>query len=214
MRITNTQSKAEGSTVGELSHVSLVERVLQGDVFAWQDLVAQVHQIATKSAAHRGSDFAGNVALRTIERLEADKHRSLKGFMEALQTYPSLSFGRWLRTIIRNATVDELRGQPEFSRQRSEGKRVLAPRTHVLLDEQHGSIGGATGFHRALEVRRIVAWIMDASFPESQRRAILLWIDGHHREEIATIMSLKPKEVTRLLRASRQRLRRRFEVKL
>lgn len=132
------------STVGELSHVSLVERVLQGDFFAWQDLVAQVHQIATKSAAYRGSDFAGNVALRTIERLEADKHRSLKGFMEALQTYPSLSFGRWLRTIIRNATVDELRGQPEFSRQRSEGKRVLAPRTHVLLDEQHGSIEFAT----------------------------------------------------------------------
>ena len=194
----------------------LVHSVLEGSETAWQELLSQVHQAAinvvTKRELRRDDDFAHNVALRTIERLEKAERQSLRQFTETQLRYPTLTFRAWLATLIRNSVIDELRAQPNTSRQRSDGKRTLARRPHVQFGDEHATVDDATSFHRRVEARRVVRWIQDPEFPADQRRAILLWLDGHRNEEIATMMGLEPADMSRLLRAARQRLRRRFEV--
>jgi RNA polymerase sigma factor (sigma-70 family) len=194
----------------------LVESVLEGNCDAWQELLTLVHQAAIKVVEkrelRRDEDFAHNVALRTIERLEKAEHRCLKQFTETQLRYPTLTFRAWLGTLIRNSVIDELRARPDYTRQRIDGKRTLAHRPHVQFGDEHATVDGSSSFQRRVEARRVVRWIQDPEFPEDQRRAILLWLDGHRNEEIAMMMGLETGDASRLLRAARQRLRRHFEV--
>jgi len=211
-------SSAVGSeAMNSTQDTQLLRSVLSGDDEAWQTLLARVHEaslfVVKKREWRQDDDFAHNVALRTIERIEKDDYRCLRQLVETQERYPTLRFPAWLRSLIRNSVVDEIRARPEYSRQRSEGKRSLVHRPHLPLEDAHAVVEGSSPFHRHIEVRRVMRWIHDPQFPEDQRRAILLWIDGHTKDEIAELLELAPGDASRLLRASRQRLRRRFEAK-
>jgi RNA polymerase sigma factor (sigma-70 family) len=216
------QTRESGATSpGPMSESSaaidatLVDAVIAGDPDAWQRLVLQLHEAAEGWVARRHRkrdvDFRRAVALRVVERVSGNEFRALRGFLETRERYPGLAFDAWIFSLIRNSAVDELRALPEFQRRQERGERKLVALPHVALDESHGWGDDARQVRRAIEVRRILRWIHDPNFPGDQRRAILLWLDGNGRQEIADNLSCSAEKAERLLRAARQRLRRQFE---
>jgi RNA polymerase sigma factor (sigma-70 family) len=198
----------------------LVERVLAGDPAAWQELAGRVHPAALAICRRRrlGADHPGEedlhheVAARALDRLAADDFAALRRFTAARARYPEASFLRWLAVVVKNTFIDHMRAQPEYQRRRQAAARKLVRLDVTPLDEESTAGGGRAELQNAVEVRRILEWLLDARFPSVQRRAILLWLDGNGPGEIAEELALAgPREASRLLHAARQRLRRRFE---
>lgn len=197
----------------------LIARVLEHDAEAWRELVTRIHPTVLAVCRRRRlgggapgeEDVHRDVAARALDRLRADDFAALRTFTATRARYPDTSFTRWLSVVVGNTFIDYLRGQPEYQRRRQAAARKLVKLQVEPLEEGDGS-GGGLELQTAVEVRRVLAYLLDARFPSLQRRALLLWLDGNGPTEIAEELALGgPKEANRLLHAARQRLRRRFE---
>jgi predicted RNA polymerase sigma factor len=154
-------------------------------------------------------DTSRDVATRTLERLRDDDYAALRRYQETRERYPALNFASWLRVVVGNVCIDTLRRQPESQRVRDGGGRQHKVQQVIAL---HAEPAGRDDLLRRVEIRRILNWLVDPSFPADQGLALSLWIRGHDASEIASQLSLpSAADATRLLRAGRQRLRRQFE---
>lgn len=193
-----------------------IEKVLAGDEEAWSELMAEVHPLAIQLCRYRlrcadeeQEELCRDVASKTLERLRKANFAALRRYAETRQEYPNLRFRTWLRAVVGNVCIDHLRTLPGHSRVREGGaRRHKITATRVLTQEP----ASKSDTQRQVEIRRVLAWLCDPTFPEKQREAISLWVLGYDAAEIATKMELAAAaDATRLLRAGRQRLRRRFE---
>ena len=145
-------------------------------------------------------------------RLRADDFAALRRYVATRHKYPDLGFTTWLATVVSRGFVDYVRARPEVQRKRRDGERKLfiVPMT-PLMPEMHDE---RPSVRTTVEVRRIMSCLLDGEFPEKQRRALLLWLEGADAAEIARELDLSgAKAAHRLLRAARQRLRRAFAAK-
>ncbi len=202
-----------GATHYTQSVLGVVQAVLAGRMSQWPNLVTEVHALAIsvceRQQAH-DSDFANNVALRVIERLQKDNYRALHRFVELRASYPDLDFEKWTRGIINNAAVDELRSQPNIARSRTGKGRELRSRVHIAFeDENHAEI--RVKETASLDARRILRWMHSESFPDEQRHAVLLWLTGHSVHDCASLLGVDVAHARRCLQAARLRLRRHFK---
>lgn len=193
-----------------------IARVLQGQADAWRLLMAELHPMAMQLCRYRlrgpesaAEDICRDVASKTLERLQRSNYAALRRYQETRRNYPSLRFTSWLRTVVGNVCIDHVRTLPGHQRGGADGARhhQIQP-TQSLRDEA----APAHDMQRHLDINRVLAWLGDPEFPSDQREALSLWMRGHDAAEIATALSLPTSlDATRLLRAGRQRLRRRFE---
>ena len=199
---------------------ALIERVLAGDEAAWSELVAAVHGNVLAICQRRRlgdrrwnwEDVYRDVALSAIGKLHERDFAALRRYVATRAKYPTTSFTTWLATVVHHAYVDYLRAQPEIQRQRHEDSRKLVELRRVELDDAHSA--GPSDIETRVEVRRILACLLASDFPVTQRRAVLLWLEGASAGEIANELGLaNAKDSHRLLRAARQRLRRAFETR-
>lgn len=210
----------QGDDPAQDSAEALVARVLDGSPAAWTALVAHIHPLVVAMCQRRrlgaalsaAEDVPRDVAARTLERLRADDFAALRRFAATRERYPQASLERWLGAVVGNTFIDYLRAHPEYERKRDAHARKLVKRQLAPLDEGTTARQGGLDVQTAIEVRRILAFLLDTGFPAEQRRALLLWLQGHRPGEIADALALAgPDEASRLLHAARQRLRRRFE---
>lgn len=200
--------------IGE--QVTCIEALIGGDKSQWQGLLSQIHKLAIsvclRNQESRGTDFANDVALRCIERIHRDEYKALRRFLEHRERYPSLELETWMRGIINNCLIDELRSLPTIARKRSGSSRSLTPRFHVVYKEQEHTPDKNENT-QFFDLRRIFRWLRDDSFPEEQREILTLWLHGHSISECSQQLDIEESEVQLRLRAARRRLRRQFEEK-
>lgn len=197
----------------------LVERVIDGSDTSWSEFLERAHPAVLDICRRRrlGSGLAGRddiyseVALRTMERLRSNGFAALRRYIDTREKYPATSFVRWLSAVVANVFIDTLRSQPEYQRRRQAAARKLVKLQIVPLDD--GRTARTTrDVQSRVELRRILAAMLDEEFPAEQRRALLLWLHGNTAAEIAEELSLSgSKQANKLLHAARQRLRRVFE---
>jgi DNA-directed RNA polymerase specialized sigma24 family protein len=130
--------------------------------------------------------------------------------LETQRDYPAMTFRHWLGAVVRNVCIDTLRALPEYQRRRLAGERRLVPVELTSLEEADGP-ASPDDIERRVDMQRMMAFLLSEEFPEQQRRAIAMWLDGSTNGEIADELGLTgPAESIRLLNAARQRMRRRF----
>ncbi len=193
-----------------------IEEVLAGQEEAWPELMAQVHPLAIELSRYRlrgegeaREELCRDVASKTLERLRKAEFAALRRYWETRKNYPSLRFATWLRTVVGNVCIDHLRTLPGHSRTRQDSIRRHHISTPLSLTQEPA---GKSDTQRQVELRRVLAWLSDPDFPSEQREALSLWMRGYDAAEIASELELpSAADATRLLRAGRQRLRRRFE---
>ncbi len=219
MAVVAQQSKdsREPSTDSELDR--LIELLIDGAEDAWPQLVAIVHPLVLAICRRRrlgGSsvateDMHRDVALRAIDRIQADDFAALRRYVATREIYAHASFTRWLAVVVGHTFVDYLRAQPEYQRKRQASARELVKIVVESLDEATTASADRSVLQK-VELRRIVAAMFDRGFPADQRWALRLWLDGNTASESSEQMALEgPAHSQRLLRAARQRLRRCFE---
>lgn len=195
---------------------SLIEGVLAGRDDAWPELMAQVHPLAIQICRRRlrgnnaaAEDICRDVASKTLERLSRSNFSALRRYHHTRKNYVGLRFESWLRAVVGNVCIDHLRTLPGHHRAGSAGNRSHQIKaTRSLTTEA----AGPNNLQRHVEIRRVLSWLSDPAFPTDQREALSLWMRGHNAAEIASALGLaSAADATRLLRAGRQRLRRRFE---
>jgi DNA-directed RNA polymerase specialized sigma24 family protein len=193
-----------------------IEAVLTAQEGAWHQLMAHVHPLAIRLCRYRlrgnesaAEDICRDVASKTLERLSKSNFAALRRYHDTRQNYAGLRFESWLRAVVGNVCVDHMRTLPGHHRTSSAGHRSH----HIKSTESlSGDRAGPNNLQRHVEIRRVLSWLSDAAFPSDQRDALALWMRGHNAAEIATSLSLgSAADATRLLRAGRQRLRRKFE---
>ncbi len=193
-----------------------IEAVLAAQEGAWPELMAHVHPMAMQLCRYRlrGNDSAAedicrDVASKTLERLSKSNFAALRRYQDTRKDYADLRFESWLRAVVNNVCIDHLRTLPGHHRARAAGHRSHHIRGTVPLT---GETAGPNDLQRHVEISRVLAWLSDPAFPSDQREALSLWMRGHNSAEIAGALGLaSAADATRLLRAGRQRLRRRFE---
>jgi RNA polymerase sigma factor (sigma-70 family) len=212
----------EDSKTKELSTDSELDRliglIIDGAADAWPPLVAIVHPLVLAICRRRRlgggestEDMHRDVALRAIDRIQANDFAALRRYVATREIYAHASFSRWLAVVVGHTFVDYLRAQPEYQRVRQASARELVKIVVEPLDESTTASADRSLLQK-VELRRIVAAMCDRSFPADQRWALRLWLDGNSAAEIAEEMALEgPEHAQRLLRAARQRLRRCFE---
>jgi hypothetical protein len=193
---------------------ALVARVVAGHEAAWPELVAEVHGRVVELCRRRrlDGDVGHEVALRAVERLRADDMAALRRYAETCARYPQTRFARWLAVLAAHVMVDVLRAQPGTQRRRDGAARRLVRLEVIGLDEDaRERAAGALDPASLVEVRRITARLLADDFPPLQRRAVLMWLEGHPAGTVAAALGLDgPRAAERLLHAARQRLRRHF----
>ncbi len=195
----------------------LIDQLLAGDPRAWPQLVAAVHPrvvaMCQRRRLSRDPEVAREVAARTLDRLRANDHAALHGFVRTQKKYPAMTFDHWLGAVVRNVCVDALRSMPEYQRRRlASERRLVAVDVRSLDEEAHAATGG--DIEDRIDMRRMLGFLLSEEFPEIQRRAIAMWLEGRTNEEISDQLGLGgPADSLRLLNAARQRMRRRFPRK-
>jgi RNA polymerase sigma factor (sigma-70 family) len=193
-----------------------IESLLRGQEEAWPDLVAELHPLAVRlcrlrlrSRTESSDDICRDVATKTLERLKRSGYAALRRYSETREKYPDLGFESWLRVVVGNVCIDHLRSLPGHQRVRDGKERRHVTKKQVALSSEPA---GPDDIRRHVEIRRVLTWLSDPAFPNDQREALALWMRGHNAAEIAEVLGLPmAADATRLLRAGRQRLRRRFE---
>jgi RNA polymerase sigma factor (sigma-70 family) len=192
----------------------LLRAVSRGEDAAWRELVAIVHPRVVEQCRRRrlsrDEDIAAEVAAHTLDRLRAQDFAALRRFLEIQRKYPATKFDAWLAVIVRNVCIDTLRSLPELQRRRVAGERHLFS-VPLLPFEDEANAAAECDLLAHRDVQRLVEFLLSDDFPNEQRRAIALWLEGMTNDEIASELGLAgPSASIRLLNAARQRMRRRF----
>jgi RNA polymerase sigma factor (sigma-70 family) len=198
---------------------ALAERALAGDEKAWQELVGHLWApalriVATSRAMRRfgaSPDHVRDVATNLFGKLGDDGARGLGLYGPWRQRSPDKTFADWIRIVIANAVRDYVRDHaaesPEAERKELSVNRLLNQfATSGLVEE----IGERPAYTAAQTARQLRAYA-EQHLPESERRVLMLWIEGSGFDEIAAELGLPDAEVARKqLRAAVAVLRRRF----
>lgn len=202
---------------------SLVEGAAAGDEGAWQRLWGAVEprlsQIVSQprflGRLSGRDDDRRNIIVDVLARLRADNFHRLKIYLETRATNPSLKFMTWLRVVTKRVGIDYLRGHPDYIDRRRDKDRGSAPGEWVEAgtlpsgSKLHGERPPVTNRGTAQQLLRYAA----GAIPESQRRALELWVQSESYAEIARALDLADAGTAeRMVRAAIERLRRQFRV--
>ena len=202
----------------ELDH--LVARATSGDEAGWQRLWAAIAPMLVKLIAQprflgrlgAREDDRQNIIVDVMARLRADDYARLLRYLEAKQKNPDLQFKSWLRVVAKRVGIDYLRRHPDYIDRRHE-RDGSAPGAWVeagTLPPPSRLRGDRPPITARGTARQLLAYAAGA-IPETQRRALELWLRGEAFGEIAAAVDVRgADEAERLVRAAIERLRRKF----
>lgn len=202
---------------------SLVESSAAGDEQAWQRLWVAVESRLTQIVAQprflgrlgQREDDRRNIVVEVLARLRANDFNRLRIYLDTRATNPSLKFMTWLRVVTKRVGIDYMRGHPDYIDRRRDPDRGSAPGEWVEAgtlpsgSKLHGERPPVTNRGTAQQLLRYAA----GAIPETQRRALELWVQSETYDEIARTLALDDAAAAeRMVRAAIERLRRRFRV--
>lgn len=198
---------------------ALAQRVIEGDVAAWKDLVSHVwpHLVRRASAgaaphARCTDDDERNIATTVLDKLCRNDHRGLRQYFDWKRQQCGKSFQDWLFIVRANAARDQARSgksrqkDPEGAGQPSVKRFLNEVATSGVL-EQLGVRPPVTTQQTARQVLELARNRL-APLPYS---ALELWLQGHEHSETAEALGLPDEDSARqLVRAAIAVLRRAF----
>ena len=202
---------------------SLVESAASGDEQAWQRLWSAVEPRLEKIVAQprflgrlgQREDDRRNIIVEVLARLRANDFHRLQIYLDTRATNPSLKFMTWLRVVTKRVGIDYMRGHPDYIDRRRDPDRGSAPGEWVEAgtlpsgSKLHGGRPPVTNRGTAQQLLRYAA----GAIPDTQRRALELWVQSETYDEIARSLALEDGAAAeRMVRAAIERLRRRFRV--
>lgn len=202
---------------------TLVERCVTGDELAWQRMWEAIEPRLLRMIAQprflgplgQREDDCRNIAVEVLARLRADDFHRLTIYLETRRTNPSLKFMTWLRVVAKRVGIDYMRGHPDYIDRRRQADRGSAPGEWVQAgtlpsgSKLHGERPPFTNRGTAQQLLRYAA----GAIPDTQRRALELWVQCEPYDEIARVLELEDADAAeRTVRSAIERLRRRFRV--
>lgn len=202
----------------------LVVRTTAGDETSWRHLWAAIEPRLAEMVASprflgrlsRREDDRRNIVVEVMARLRADDFHRLHLFLDAKRENPRLAFMTWLRVVAKRVGIDYLRGHPEYMDRRAHAAasppgewvetETLPPASQLASERPPVTKRGT-----AQEMLRYAA----GAIPDTQRRALELWIQGEPFAQIAGALRLAGAEdAARMIRAAIERLRRQFRAEV
>jgi DNA-directed RNA polymerase specialized sigma24 family protein len=199
---------------------SLIARVCCGDEQAWkvlwQHLDLQLDSLIRRRSLlgrlSQNEDERRGVILAVMSKLRQDEFRRLRLYTDEKKRNDKLSLLAWLSVVTRNAAVDYVRSHPDYvptGPRRDSGRPGGVASCLPLPSTSRGpamrppvTVLGTAG--ELLEYAR-------RELPQSQRRALELWLAGHSNADIADALGVTDEdEAERTVRAAVERLRRKF----
>lgn len=199
--------------------VEIVAAAASGDEEAWQTLWRAVEPELRRMLAQPGflgpisrrEDDRRDIAVEVMSRLRAGDFYRLKHFLAARQENPSLAFRAWLRVVTKRVGIDHIRAHPDYLDQRHRGTHGawVAPVELPPPSRLPGPRPPVTARGTASVVMRAAA----EGAPPAHVQALERWILGHSFDDIAAELELgSAAEAARMVRATLERLRRRFRA--
>jgi hypothetical protein len=189
----------------------LVHRVLVHDVRAWKELWSALEPTIEAIARRRRVtsrlcdqvDERRDIVVRVMEAFQEDGFRRLEELLACLRQRDG-SFRPWLSAVARNAAINHTYAHPQQVGGR--GAFCWAKHAEVPIDLDDARPDPFQG----VVVSEILAYAERHLRPK-QLEALLLWLSGEDRAEIAGALRLRsPDGAKRLVDAAVKRLRRRF----
>jgi hypothetical protein len=204
------------------SLVGYVPRVVDGDVSAWQELVARlephlIHLLRrsrTLGPLRRNPDDCRAVLINVLERLQKDDYRGLRLFQPWVEANPEKDFGDWIRIVTVNIARDHVSSRLGVAQRGPDeaplNKRMLNSLASLLPgDDDHRLAFRPLMTHEQL-ARELLEYAARSLDP-AQFRALRRWLDGASFDELAAELGLAtPRDADKLVRAALARLRRHF----
>jgi DNA-directed RNA polymerase specialized sigma24 family protein len=194
----------------------LVVRTVEGDAAAWQALWAAIEPRLERLVGQSGflgrlgqqPDDRRNIVVEVMARLRADGFRRLALYLETHARNPQLRFLSWLRVLAKRVGIDYLRAHGEYLDRRRQGAGGAWVEVGTLpsASQLPGARPPVTDLGTAREILRYAA----GAVTEPQRRALELWVQTESFDAIGRELGLDVKDAERLVRATLERLRRRF----
>ncbi len=207
----------------ELLLESLVESAAAGDEQSWQRLWAAIEPRLSQIVAQprflgrlgQREDDRRNVIVDVLARLRADNFHRLRIYLDTRTINPALKFMTWLRVVTKRVGIDYLRGHPDYIDRRRDPDRGSAPGEWVeagTLPSGSKLQGERPPVTNRGTAQQLLCYAAGA-IPETQRRALELWVQSESYDEIARALELDDASAAeRMVRAAIERLRRRFRV--
>lgn len=199
----------------------LVARVCKGDEAAWQTfwnwldprLEALLRRPRFLARLAQRDDDRRAVVLAVMTKLRADGFRRLKVFLASPNLAGEQHLMAWLAVVAKRVGIDHLRAHPDYLDQRRAPVQA-GPAGAWIEAESLPSESRLPGVRPPITALGTAAQMLEyarRTLPESQRRAIELWVQGLDPNEIAAALGIvSPVEAEHLLRAAVMRLRRQF----
>lgn len=198
---------------------ALISRVLAGDGSAWPELwqlieptlYATLRRPYFLGALSQREDDCRNIVVEVMARLRADDFRRLRAYVEARRERPGLVFSAWLLVVGKRVAIDYMRAHEEYVDRRKQ-KDASSPGAWRFLDTliaDSRAPGTRPSITNEAAAHEILAGADD--LPAAQRQALAGWLAGQSFAEIAAGAGMSSeKEAERMVRATLERLRRRF----
>src|SRR5436190_3639513 len=196
-----TASYKEGRPMLDEEKVeTLVVAAAGRDELAWQRLWAAVEPRLSRIVAQprflgrlgQREDDRRNVVVDVLARLRADNFHRLRIYLDTRTANPALKFMTWLRVVTKRVGIDYLRGHPDYIDRRRDPERGSAPGEWVDAgtlpsgSKLQGERPPVTNRGTAQQLLRYAA----GAIPETQRRALELWVQSDSYAEIARELGL------------------------
>jgi DNA-directed RNA polymerase specialized sigma24 family protein len=202
---------------------ALVVQAAAGHEQAWQQLWAAIEPKLARLVAQprflgrvsQHEDDQHNIIVDIMARLREDGFHRLHLYLSAHTENPKLAFFTWLRVVAKRVGIDYMRAHPDYVDRRRSTEPVSSPGKWVT-PETLPPMSQLPGERPPITTRGTAAELLrhaDAALPETQRRALELWIQSEDHTEIARRLHLTgAAEAERLVRSAIERLRRHFRT--
>ncbi|HEX5658854.1 MAG TPA: hypothetical protein VFX59_16785 [Polyangiales bacterium] len=204
----------------------LIERTVEGELEAWQQLLARVSpQIQQIAGAHAGLRTRGlnmpeevaEVMTAVLSRLAKDHHRNLTRYLAQRSLAKPQSFDSWLYGTVDFAIREHLRAKfgrapVEVSGGPRPSKRQLNTQAERVEDDRlHASVGKTLAMTEQLELAKIAEFMNTSFSPEELHAMRLHYASDQGPSEIAAALGLADADAaTKLIRRLNARLRHHF----
>jgi DNA-directed RNA polymerase specialized sigma24 family protein len=199
---------------------ALVARAAQGDVAAWQDLVAelwptwsrQIRGSRTMGSLARSDDHVHDVLARVVEKLGHADGRGLKLYQPWRDRHPDRTLEDWMHIVVANAIRDQVRST--LGDTRAPGAADEPSIKRILNEFASSPVLHELGFRppmTAAQTAREMLEFARTRLPGDQFLALLIWIDGASFDEMdEQLPASRQGQGQRLVRAAVATLRRHF----